>query len=108
MDHLIKRCDLKIRIGHDWKAQGCVLGVVYIRNPFEVLFNAVGAEPNGFDATRGKLFCQLRGAAHFRCAHRRKVRRVAEEKRPVVADPFMEGNRASCGFRFEVGYDIAK
>jgi hypothetical protein len=33
---------------------------------------------------------------------------VAEEKRPVVADPFMEGNRASCGFRFEVGYDIAK
>lgn len=60
------------------------------------------------DAMRRELVCQLRLVPHIGGADRGEISRVADEKRPVSANPVMEGNWAGCSVRFDVRDGVAK
>lgn len=59
MDHLVQLGDFKLRVGDDWEAQGRVLRVIHILDPFQVFFDGVGTQPDRLHTAFRELFAQL-------------------------------------------------
>ena len=71
-----------------------------------MIFDRVNAQPDHLCATLCKLAFQSGYRAKLCRTNRSKVLRVREENRPVVADPFVEADRAVSGLCCEIRSNI--
>lgn len=106
VEHIIQECHLSLFVADDGELEVAATDLVDVLDPAVVLLDRVGRETDELHATPGEFRLQFGESTQLRGADGSVVLWVGEEDNPVIANEFMEVDRARSGLSVEVWSNI--
>ncbi|MCY1183024.1 hypothetical protein D9M73_236120 [compost metagenome] len=107
MDHVIELGHHQVLVADHRVVDGMALGFCDITQPGMVVGNRVDTEPDHFGVALVEFRLELGQVAQFSGADRGEILRVRKQDGPVVANPFVEIQRALGAFGSEIRCFVA-